>query len=137
MANQLQLRIQTNEIALPLRMGYINLPFNARLFCMIYITLPGETSMKRMPCLVSDSYDLEYLLIPTFLATTTMLNAYLDNYFDVAITHTLFDFHRYQVTSYLANIAQYDDSDNDPLSSHESDDEIYLAVRTRVFNQTI
>ena len=49
MVNRLQLRIQTNEIALPLRMGYTNFPFHARLFCMVYITLPGETSMKQVP----------------------------------------------------------------------------------------
>ena len=118
-------------------MGYTNLPFNARLFCMVYITLPGEASMKRVPCLVSDSCDLNHLLIPTFLATTTMLAEYLDNFFDVDHTSDFVDFHKYQVTSYSVNIAEYDDPDNDPLSSHASDEEIYIAVRTRVFNQTI
>ena len=66
-----------------------------------------------------------------------MLNDYFDNYFDTTDTYDFTDFHKYQVTSYSANIAPMDNASNDSLSSHDSDDDINLAVWTRMFNQTI
>ena len=66
-----------SDEAMVMSMGFENMKFHARNFCLAHISLPGCTEARRIPLMVSDAMDLRTILIPVTMANEDMMREYL------------------------------------------------------------
>ena len=69
--------------AIVMSMGFENMRYMARNFCIAHISLPGSKEARVIPMMISDALDLKVLLIPISLANSSMITEYLNGHLSV------------------------------------------------------
>jgi hypothetical protein len=99
-AEELNLQVHSTSTSITFYMGYSKLPYKARTFALLTISLPNQDKAQRVPCLVSDSRDLSFMLIPITLADKPTLQLYVDSFFKEPHSFLHNELHKYQSFCY-------------------------------------